>query len=81
MVHRQLDEQVKLREVLAGHLDMRAGQALKHQLLKKFVDAGSEQIALLLRQEHRPVRAATEISAACVCLAAVLPLTCNVLQG
>ena len=52
---RRLDEQTKLSEALQRHLKLQAGQASMHTLLQQYVDAGMEQLGLLLRQEHRPV--------------------------
>lgn len=53
---RQVDERTKLADALAEHLRMRSGQAQKHALLRKYVEAGPQQLTLLLKQENsRPV--------------------------
>ncbi len=55
-VRRRLDEQVKLGDALARHLELNSGQAQKQQLLGDYVRARPGELTLLLHQEHRPVR-------------------------
>ena len=38
------------------HLKPLSGQAERHQLLREYLDAGTDKLALLMRIEHRPVR-------------------------
>lgn len=60
---RQLDEQTRLSEAVQRHMQPKAGQASMHALLQPYVEAGIENLGLLLRQEHRPVSAGSTDSA------------------
>lgn len=71
---RRLDEQTKLSEAVQQHMQLQAGQASMQSLLHKYVEAGVDELGLLLRQEHRPV----QFSARCIpCLA----MGCQVCSG
>ncbi len=55
-MNRRVDEATKLQEALHAHLKPLSGQAERHQLLREYLDAGTDKLALLMRIEHRPVR-------------------------
>ena len=52
---RRLDEQTKLSDAVQRHMQPQAGQASMQALLQQFVEAGINNLGLLLRVEQRPV--------------------------
>ena len=73
---RQLDEQTKLSDAVQRHMKLQAGQASMQTLLQPYVDAGIDNLGLLLRDELRPVRLAFNWPS-CVPPTASLPLSCT----
>ena len=51
-----MDEATKLSDALSVHLKPLSGQAERHALLREYLDAGTDKLALLMRIEHRPAR-------------------------
>jgi len=47
-----VDERTKLADALAEHLRMQSGKAQKHALLREYVEAGPQQLTLLLRHNN-----------------------------
>ena len=52
---RRLDEQTKLSDAVQRHMQPQAGQASMQALLQQYVEAGMDNLGLLLQVEHRPV--------------------------
>lgn len=52
---RRLDEQTKLSDAVQRHMQPQAGQASMQALLQQYVEAGINDLGLLLQVEHRPV--------------------------
>jgi hypothetical protein len=55
---RRVDEGRPLGELLAAHLALAPGGALKAHALREYADAGAEALTIVMRQELRPVRRA-----------------------
>lgn len=52
----RVDERRPLQELLGRHLRLRPGEALVHEGLQAHIDAGPEQLTVVLRRERSPVR-------------------------
>jgi hypothetical protein len=56
-----VDEGRPLGELLAAHLALAPGGALKAHALREYADAGAEALTVVMRQELRPVRRTPEL--------------------